>query len=420
MPVPPFRALQSLLAETRILAGAGGATGRKDSPALFPCRQPAIFSYNRAEMPPDREHPPDLHVDGDIRRAKTIPSAVYTDPAILECLRERVFPRTWQLAADLDEVRTPRKVHPFSLLEGFVDEPLLLTRDDDDRLHCLSNVCTHRGNLVAEQPASVSGLRCRYHGRRFGLDGSFQSMPEFEGVESFPSPCDDLPRIPCAVWERFVFASLDPAFTFEDLTGDMTARLAWLPVRESMLDPSRSRDYLVRANWALYCDNYLEGFHIPFVHTGLNEKLDYGSYRTHLFRYANVQVGIARGGESTFDLPASSPDHGQDVAAYYYWLFPNTMFNVYPWGLSINIVKPLAVDRTKVSYLTYVWDESRLDHGAGANLDRVEREDEAIVEAVQRGVRSRRYDRGRYSPTRETGVHHFHRLLCEFLAGRLR
>ena len=60
-------------------------------------------------------------------------------------------------------------------------------------------------------------------------------------------------------------------------------------------------------------------------------------------------------------------------------------------------------------------DASRLGEGAGASLDRVEAEDEAIVEAVQRGVRSRLYERGRYSPTREQGVHHFHRLLTAAL-----
>ena len=65
------------------------------------------------------------------------------------------------------------------------------------------------------------------------------------------------------------------------------------------------------------------------------------------------------------------------------------MFNVYPWGMSVNVVQPLAIDRTRVSFLTYVWDESKLDRGAGAGLDRVEREDEAVVESVQRGVRSR-------------------------------
>jgi len=50
-------------------------------------------------------------------------------------------------------------------------------------------------------------------------------------------------------------------------------------------------------------------------------------------------------------------------------------------------------------------------------LVQVELEDEAIVAAVQRGVRSRFYRQGRYSPARERGTHHFHRLVCEFMQG---
>jgi choline monooxygenase len=124
---------------------------------------------------------------------------------------------------------------------------------------------------------------------------------------------------------------------------------------------------------------------------------------------------VAADGEECLDLPPTSPDFGQRIVGYYFWLFPNLMLNVYPWGISVNIVQPLAVDRTKVRFLTYVWDPSRLDRGAGTSLDRVEREDESVVEAVQRGVRSRFYERGRYSPKRETGVHHFHRLLAAAL-----
>ncbi len=358
-----------------------------------------------------------LSVDPDIRRAATFPSAIYTDAAFLERVRESVFARSWQLAADADAVRSPGQVHPFLFLEGLIDEPLVLTRDQSGRLHCLSNVCTHRGNIVIEGPGSATSMRCRYHGRRFALDGTFQSMPEFEGVEGHPRACDDLAAVPSGSWARFVFASLEPAFPLDELVGDMAARLRGLPVERLAIDATRCRDYTVHANWALYCDNYLEGFHIPFVHHGLHQELDYGSYRTELFRRSILQVGIAKGGESAFDLPASSPDRGQAVAAYYWFLFPNLMFNFYPWGLSMNIVKPLGVDRTKIVYLTYVWDESKLDRGAGAELDKVEMEDEAIIESVQRGVRSRYYDRGRYSPSREQGVHHFHRLLGEMLEG---
>jgi choline monooxygenase len=67
---------------------------------------------------------------------------------------------------------------------------------------------------------------------------------------------------------------------------------------------------------------------------------------------------------------------------------------------------------TKVTFIPCVWDETKRDLGAGAALDRVEREDEAVVELVQKGIRSRFYDRGRYSPARETGTHHFHRMIA--------
>ena len=92
------------------------------------------------------------------------------------------------------------------------------------------------------------------------------------------------------------------------------------------------------------------------------------------------------------------------------------MLNFYPWGLSVNRVCPEAVDRTRVEFRSYVLDESKLGAGAGGALHQVELEDEAVVAAVQRGVRSRFYKHGRYSPTRERGTHHFHRLLCEFMA----
>jgi choline monooxygenase len=62
-----------------------------------------------------------------------------------------------------------------------------------------------------------------------------------------------------------------------------------------------------------------------------------------------------------------------------------------------------------------VRDRALLGAGAGGALDEVEMEDEAVVKTVQRGLRSRFYSKGRYSPTREQGVHHFHRLVAEFM-----
>lgn len=357
-------------------------------------------------------------IDPDIARASTLPGRWYADAGVYAACRERVFVPSWQFVCDAERVRVPGQVFPATLLEGMLDEPILLTRDHDDRTHCLSNVCTHRGTVLCHGPGHEKSLVCRYHGRRFDLDGTCRHMPEFQGVEGFPAPSDHLPKVQMHAWGPLCFASLKPRVEFDHWIGPVRDRLAWMDLARLRHDPTRSRDYLVHANWALYVDNYLEGFHIPFVHASLNDAIDYGTYRTELFDWCNLQLGFAKPGEEAFDLPDRSPDIGEQragrrVAAYYWWLFPNTMLNFYPWGLSINVVRPLGVDRTKVSFVAYVADDSKLDRGAGSGLDRVEREDEAVVEAVQRGVRSRLYDRGRYSPAREQGVHHFHRLLSE-------
>jgi choline monooxygenase len=364
-------------------------------------------------------------IDPDIARAHTPPARFYTDPAWYALARERVFRPSWQFIASADSVKVPGQCHPLALLSGCLDEPILLTRDRADKVHCLSNVCTHRGTILCEHGGVEKSLICRYHGRRFDLDGTFRHMPEFEQVVGFPSPADNLTRVPFGSWGgrsndadglgAFLFASVAPAVPLPEFLAPMAERLAWLPLHDFRFDAARSRDYLVNANWALYIDNYLEGFHIPFVHAGLTQALDASQYATELYPHCNLQLGIAKPGETAFDLPASSPDYGRAVAAYYWWLFPNTMFNFYPWGLSINVVQPLAHDRTRVSFLSYIWDDSKLDRGAGAGLDRVEREDEAVVEAVQRGTRGSFYSRGRYSPTQERGTHHFHRLLATAL-----
>ena len=357
-------------------------------------------------------------IENQIEAASTLPSSFYTDPASYELCKKKVFARSWQYIGDTDHLKAPGTVHPFTMLEGCLDEPLLATRDFDDELHVLSNVCTHRSMTVAESGGMGDRfLRCRYHGRRFGLDGCFQAMPEFEGVHNFPSERDNLAKVPFATWgnNKFLFSSLNPSVPFEEVMRPITERLGWLPLQDFAFEPDYARDYLIQANWALYCDNYLEGFHIPFVHAGLNSLIDYENYSSELHAHANLQLAPASTDDLVFDLPPESPDFGKRIAAYYYWVFPNTMWNFYPWGVSINVVRPLGPERSRVSFLQYVWDPKKYGQGAGARLDRVEREDEVIVEAVQRGVKSRFYNRGRYSPKREMGVHHFHRLLAEAL-----
>jgi choline monooxygenase len=355
-------------------------------------------------------------VDPDITRAETLPASFYRDSGVFTDLVEKVFARSWHWIGDTSRVPLTNYAYPFSLLDPLLDEPLLLLRSGDDTLHCLSNVCTHRGNLLVREAGPLRRLVCGYHGRRFATDGKLEHMPEFAAAQDFPRTCDHLPVFPLRQWGPWLFTALEPSFELSDVLAVLDERVGFLPLREFRADPTLHRDYLVRAHWALYCDNYLEGFHIPFVHADLNAVLDYGDYTTELFANGSLQIGYASGGEETFDLPAGHPDFGREVAAYYFWIFPNLMLNFYPWGLSVNIVKPLGPQQTRVSFLAYVLDASRLGAGAGALLDKVEREDEFVVEGVQRGVQSRYYRAGRFSPTREQGVHHFHRMLATALA----
>jgi len=358
---------------------------------------------------------PRFHVDPDITVAQTIDKAFYLDDTLWPRVREAVFASAWHWLGPLDAVAEPGSLAPHDLLPGLLDEALLLARDGAGTLRCLSNVCTHRANRLIDAPCKAEHIRCGYHARRFDLDGRMRFMPGFEGACQFPSSSDDLPQVALGDWAGHAFTSLNPRWPLARWLGDMRQRLAWLPMHTWRADDSRSRSFEFDAHWALYVENYLEGLHIPHVHPGLNQALDMAHYRYELGTAHVLQLALARDGEAAFAPPPASPDHGQRVAAYYVWLFPNLMFNVYPWGLSVNVVQPLSPTRTRVLFRSFVADASLLGQGAGGALDPVEMEDEAVVLRVQSGIRSRLYNKGRYSPQHERGTHHFHRLVAECL-----
>ena len=248
----------------------------------------------------------------------------------------------------------------------------------------------------------------------FDINGNFKSMPEFEQTKDFPRDCDNLHQFPLAEWGSFLFAGLNPSFDFEEVLKPMNERIGFLPLDQFSFDSSFSKDYLVQAHWALYCDNYLEGFHVPFVHKDLNEVLDYENYDTEIYDYFNLQVGYSSANDDCFIIPKNHVDFGKNIAAYYYWIFPNLMLNIYPWGISVNLIKPQSMSHTKIIFRSYVFDESKLNMGASGDLDKVEMEDEHVVQNVQKGLNSSFYKTGRFSPTKEKGVHQFHNLISNF------
>ena len=344
-------------------------------------------------------------IDSDICKAHTLPSRYYTEESLFSDILSRLS-NSFHFAAHVSQLNE-NSIIPLPQLENILGEALILTKDE--QIRCLSNVCTHRGMLIATKPCDLKSLKCGYHGRTFGLDGCMRNMPEFTDVENFPTDSDNLREFNIKKWNGIIF--LGGEQFFDTVINEMQNRIGWMNIESFEYDESRHRSYDINANWALYVDNYLEGFHIPFVHGDLHGVLDYDSYSTELFEGGVLQIGIANEGEVCFDLPESSPDFGQKIAAYYYWIYPGLMLNFYPWGLSVNVVNPISVDRTRIVYHGFVGEKSMLGKGAGGDLDKVEAEDQEIVEATQRGVSSKSYERGRYSPSKEKGVHHFHRIL---------
>ncbi|MFT7485880.1 MAG: choline monooxygenase [Candidatus Paceibacteria bacterium] len=353
-------------------------------------------------------------IDSDIHQSSTLPGSFYRDPALYQRLLERAFAPSWQWVGHHENLASGHG-SPFELLPGSINEPLLLVRDERDQLRCLSNVCTHRGCLLLESPCVLKSIRCGYHGRTFGLDGHMQHMPAFTAAKDFPRQEDDLPELPLHSICGAPFTSLGQELKFAEWAAPLAPLLERLPQEQFVPDPEGAATYEVESHWALYLDNFLEGFHIPYVHPALHRTMLDEEYETQLFPSGSLQVGIAREGETAFDPEHTLPGLKGPVAAYYYWLSPGTLFNFYPWGLSLNVIEPLGPKRTRVRFFPYVWRPELRDSGAGSGLDGVQEEDAGVVQKVQRGVNSRLYTCGRFSPEKEQGVHHFHRMLAQWL-----
>lgn len=356
-------------------------------------------------------------IDSNIKKATTLSTDFYTSSEAWELAKEKIFSRTWQFSGDKELIFNGfENVHPYLLINNYLEEPLLLIKSNEGEIKCLSNVCTHRGFLLVNQPAKLNKIVCGYHGRRFTIDGKFEHMPEFTEADDFPRPCDNLPEVPFGYWQRFLFTAIDPTVSFDGFLGMLNKWVGFMDLSQYRYAPEYSKTYNVHAHWALYCDNYLEGFHIPFVHDDFMKILDYGKYKTLTQDEVVLQVGYGDKDSFVFDLPEDHPEYGEHITAFYFWVFPNFMLNIYPWGVQLNIVKPINTGFCKVEFLYYIVNQEIFDIMNGEKLaDKVEQEDEFVVEAVQKGLRSHFYKNGRFSPTQENGVHYFHQLIAKYM-----
>jgi choline monooxygenase len=338
--------------------------------------------------------------DPRLDHASTLPSRYYRDPSVLDAEQRAVFGRTWQLAGRVDQAAEPGAF--FTATIG--TEPVLVVRGNDRVLRAMSNVCRHRAGPVAKGEGQRPVLQCGYHGWTYGLDGRLLRTPEFDGVAGFDRESCALPQFRVESWLGLVFVNLDPdARPLREEFGELAAGIT----HEGFRLAAR-KTWELACNWKVYVDNYLEGYHIPIVHPALFRELDYARYWTETRRLYSIQHAPVKG---------ASRLRGDDDVQYY-WIFPNLMLNVYVDNFSTNLIVPDGAGRTITIFEWFFRDPEAARNEIDDTIrfsDEIQIEDIEICESVQRGLGSATYESGRYSPSRENGVHHFHGLYAAYM-----
>src|SRR5213082_350837 len=160
--------------------------------------------------------PLNLDVHEQIECAHTLASRFYTDPAILEIEKSKIFRKTWQLVGTLDQPcgeldgtsRTIADPETFFTAE-LAGEPIVIVRDKQGTLRAFSNVCRHRAGPIASVSGCKNVLRCGYHGWTYTLDGRLIGTPAVEGVEFFDRSAMGMVPLRLETWEQFIFVNFD-------------------------------------------------------------------------------------------------------------------------------------------------------------------------------------------------------------------
>lgn len=317
----------------------------------------------------------------------TLPAHLYRDEATYGAEREAIFGRDWWVVGLDGEIEAGTAIA--RTIAGF---PVLVLRTPSGELRGFHNVCRHRaGPLVHDDAveACPTALRCKYHGWAYGLDGELLSTPDFGG--SLDRSGWPLHRVRVACHRGLVFVSLD--LDGQEALADFLGPFADVLPDLSGYRVVRRTAHRLRCNWKTYVENYLEGYHIPYVHPGLRRSIV-------MREYAVRRCGPA----VTHHVPMRQEDSA--FSGFWAWLWPNVAVNVYEGACSLERIVPTGARTMSIAY-TYAHapdaDEAQAIAGEAGSAE-VTVEDIAICEAVQRNLEAGIYTEGRLSPRHEDGI----------------
>jgi choline monooxygenase len=374
--------------------------------------------------------PQEYFVDPDIRKAESLPASAFTDNEFLEMELKTIFTHSWLFIPPGDHpsdlLKSPGARVPFTLL----GKPLFLQRGLKSQLQCFPNVCTHAWHPLVEASGVSRTVICPQHGRQFDVEGRFVSQAGFSGLENFPRESDHLRKVPVDEWASFAFACLgQPRAPFPEFVAEVQSSVPGISLEKLRRHPTEIDVREADGNWKQHAWNYMDNFHIRFVHKGpggLADAIELASYKTELYKFSALQWVYARDPKNGFDPETINPrfrdprNPGKRVFALWWFIFPNLTLNFYPWGLSVNMYMPVPNKPSKTEFLwsNYALDEEKFQHRNDVWLsEQVDAEDIEAISLVSQGAQSGLAPRGRFAPREEAGPHWFHRLVYATVFG---
>lgn len=376
--------------------------------------------------------------------AETLVPEAYTADAFFALERERVFASAWVAVGCSAALREPGDV----LVTEAAGRSLFVVRQHDGALRAFYNVCRHRGTqLLAAGECHVKRfVRCPYHSWAYDLDGRCVGTPLFidsdippdqqaafdmTDVAAFDRADYGLLPVLVEEWGPLVFVNLDPeASPLAEYLGDLPARTAGYRLDEWEL--ACTAEYRIEANYKLVAENFVEYYHLPWVHPGLVKVSPIKAH--HRWQGTGMYVGFctspiapdtADGGWQSGLAPISGLSPSDATSARFAWLFPNVAINILPNHLFIILAQPISPALThETTYLLTHPESANGDdteqalEGLVRFWDTVNREDIGIVERVQRGLSTTPFPGGRLCYRFEESLHRFQNMIIDRMVGK--
>jgi phenylpropionate dioxygenase-like ring-hydroxylating dioxygenase large terminal subunit len=344
-------------------------------------------------------------VDLPLAECESLPRWCFTSEAFYAHEVERVFKRAWNLVCRVEEVPKPGD---YMTVEA-VGEPLIIIRDEDDRLHAFANACQHRGARLLDGTGNCKrAILCPYHGWAFGPDGSLRGAAGMENTSNFDMADWGLDEIRLEVWAGFAFVCFDEgAIDLMTYLGDITEQFASYRFEEMVL--TKRWHYDLECNWKIYAENATEDYHTATVHGGTIGKQvcahvpSKGGHWSSLHMPSNHTVALLPGDAEAF--PHISSLEGRPKSGTHFCLIlPNVTFACTQDCMWWLVGNPLSAGRMRLSVATCFprdtvarpdFDEVVKEYYRRWDVSTVE--DNDICEIQQRGLASTLRTAGRMS-----------------------